>query len=418
MDIKITPHSLSGEVLAIPSKSDAHRALICAALSDSKTKIKIDSFSRDIDATIDCVCALGGNVEKHDDFLLVTPIKKGIKAPLLDCFESGSTLRFLLPVASVVAENPTFTGHGRLPKRPLSPLYEEMQSHGCTFTDKSLPLTIGGKLKGGTYHLAGNVSSQFISGLLFSLPLCEEDSKIVLTSPLESKGYVNMTLTSLKAFGIEIICKDNEYIIKGKQNYISPKEYTVEGDWSNAAFWLSAGAISGEINVKSLSLHSNQGDKEITDILKALGAEVEAFEKNVIVKKDNLKEILCDLTDIPDLAPIVSAVCAIADGRSVLKGLARLKIKESDRLLAIEDTLKRLGADICATDDSLTINGKRELTGGEVFSYNDHRIVMMAAIVATRCKNPVIIRGFEAVEKSYPDFFIHYKSLGGVFDVL
>ncbi len=418
MNIKITPKALSGEILAISSKSAAHRALICAALSDSETVIYLNAMSRDIEATMSCIVSLGGNVECSQNRLVVTPIKKGKVSPLLDCDESGSTLRFLFPMASLVSQNPTFTGKGRLPQRPLSPLYEEMLKNGCTFSSKTLPITVGGALKGGTYQLAGNVSSQFISGLLFALPMCSGDSKIVLTSPLESKGYVDMTLECLEVFGIDIKAGENEYIIKGNQKYISPKEFTVEGDWSNAAFWLSAGAMCGDIKCNGLSFLSNQGDKEIAQVLKKAGAKIDIGKSELSVKKDSLNAITLDCSQIPDLVPIISAVCAVSKGASHLTGLERLKIKESDRLFAIYDTLSNLGADIKICDNSLVINGKSELSGGTVDSYNDHRIVMMASIAATRCKKPVIISGYGAVEKSYPDFFKHYKSLGGVFDVL
>lgn len=418
MNIKITPKSLNGEIAAISSKSDAHRALICAGLAESETVIKVSSMSRDIEATISCIESLGGKVKKDGCFLTVTPITKNAVSPVLDCHESGSTLRFLFPVANLVADNPTFIGRGRLPERPLSPLREEMETHGCIIEGEKLPITTKGRLKGGIYRLAGNISSQFISGLLFALPMCEGDSKIVLTTPLESKGYVNMTLSSLRAFGIEITEGENEYIIKGNQKYISPKELIVEGDWSNAAFWLCGAAISGEIKCTNLNPDSNQGDKQIVSVLESFGAEVTHSGNEVIIKKGNLKAINLDCTDIPDLVPIISAVAAVAEGTTVLTGVERLRIKESDRLSAVTDTLSRLGANIKNTGNSLIITGKTELSGGFAEGFNDHRMVMMASILASRCTADVTISDCEAVSKSYPDFFEHYKQLGGAFYVL
>ena len=314
--------------------------------------------------------------------------------------------------------NPTFIGRGRLPERPLSPLREEMEKNGVKIEGEKLPITTKGKLLGGTYQLAGNISSQFISGLLFALPLCETDSKIVLTTPLESKGYVEMTLSTLKQFGIEIEQGNDEYIIKGNQKYTSPKTLTIEGDWSNAAFWLCGGAISGEIKCTGLNHNSNQGDKQIISVLEKFGAEVIKNSNDVTIKKADLKAIKLDCTDIPDLVPIISAVASVAEGTTHLTGLERLRIKESDRLSAVYDTLINLGADAKISDNSLIITGKKELSGGNAHGYNDHRMVMMASILASRCKDGVKITDCEAVNKSYPDFFEHLKKLGGAFYVI
>lgn len=418
MNLHISPKPLNGKIAAISSKSDAHRALICAALAEGKTKLKIDNTSRDIEATISCIEALGGKVEKNGSFFDVTPIKRGTFSPTLDCYESGSTLRFLFPVANLVSTNPTFIGRGRLPERPLSPLREEMEKNGVEIEGKMLPITTKGTLKGGIYRLAGNISSQFISGLLFALPLCESDSKIVLTTPLESKGYVEMTLSTLKQFGINIEQGHNEYIIKGNQKYISPKTLTIEGDWSNAAFWLCGGAISGEIKCTGLNHDSNQGDKQIVSVLEKFGAEVIRSANDVTIKKADLKGINLDCTDIPDLVPIISAVASLAEGQTLLTGLERLKIKESDRLSAVYNTLINLGADAKISDNSLIITGKKELSGGNAEGFNDHRMVMMSSILASRCKEGVNITDCEAVNKSYPDFFEHLKELGGAFYVI
>lgn len=418
MNINITPSNLKGEIRAVSSKSDAHRSLICAALSRNITTIHIDSSSEDIEATISCLTAMGDNVLKSGNKFTVKPISRKNTNSLLDCRESGSTLRFLLPVAGLICERPTLTGSGRLPLRPLSPLKEEMEAHGCTFSSPSLPVMLSGKLGCGTYTLPGNISSQYISGLMLALPLCDGDSNIILTSPLESKGYVNMTISILKKFAITIVEHENGYYIKGNQAYVSPGSLTVEGDWSNAAFWLCAAAISGNITVSGISFSSNQGDKRIASILELFGADVCFGHDSVSVKSRRLNAITLDCSDIPDLVPVISAVAAVSCGTTRLTGVARLRLKESDRLNAIKSALGALGADIDISENTLIINGKQYLSGGDADGFNDHRIVMMTAVAACASKDTVTIRGCEAVNKSYPRFFDDYKLLGGAPDVI
>jgi len=395
MNVTITPRNLSGKIEAIPSKSVAHRALICAALSQKETKINNLFSSLDILATKECISALG--VKMEDD--TVYPVEK-IKRAILPCNESGSTLRFMLPVALALGGEFEFDMRGRLKDRPLSPLYEELENHGCTLSPQGEnPLKASGKLESGIYNLPGNVSSQFITGLLLALPILEGDSEIRISGVLESAPYVDITRDVQSKFSVTSKFENNTFYIKGNQKYISPGEFTVEGDWSNAAFWFSANELSEkEVLCTGVDFASAQGDKEIVNILKNLPCKVDA--KN-----------------IPDLIPIVCAVAALKEGTTTIFGAERLAIKESNRLVAICDTLKTLGADITAAADGMTINGKNKLSGGKVNSFNDHRIVMMAAIASIKCESAVEIIGAEAANKSYPAFFEDFKKLGGEVEV-
>ncbi|MBQ7039210.1 MAG: 3-phosphoshikimate 1-carboxyvinyltransferase [Clostridia bacterium] len=379
MKVTITKADLKGSIKAMPSKSSAHRALICSELAENPIKIDNLPNSKDIEATSSCLKALNSADELK----------------ILDCGESGSTLRFLLPVAPALKKNVTFKMHGRLPERPLFPLDKQLENHGCTLKKDGDLLHVSGKLTGGIFNLPGDVSSQFVTGLLLALPLLDEDSEIHIEGVLESKPYVDMTADVQKKFGVYSKFKDNIFYIKGNQKYSSPKNFTVEGDWSNGAFWLSAGKLTaGKVECTGLDPLSAQGDKEIINILKNLPCTVDA-------------------RDIPDLIPIVSAVASVTKGETRIINAKRLTLKESDRLLAIYNVLSELGADISRTADGLIINGKEKLMGSVIDSYNDHRIAMMAAIIAIKCEGPVTITLAEAVKKSYPLFWEDYKALGG-----
>ncbi len=389
------------EITAIASKSDAHRAMICAALSQLTSgrncQIHVDSGSKDIEATAACLSAFLAGEET------------------MLCGESGSTLRFLLPVMGALGHKASFYGEGRLPERPLSPLYEELTAHGCVLSPKgSRPLTISGKLKAGTYTMPGNVSSQYISGLLFALPLLAGDSKILLEGKLESRGYVDMTLQVIRKFGIQIEESDTGFTVPGGQKYQAPQSYVVEGDWSNSCFFLVAGALTeGGICVKGLSQQSLQGDKKILDLLKNFGAEVCQRESEVVVKPGKLRGITIDASQIPDMVPILAVLACAAEGRTVIENAGRLRIKESDRLATVSQVLNGLGAKVKELPEGLIIEGLagEQMSGGTADGANDHRIVMMAAISSLLCKEPVIITGAEAVSKSYPDFFWDLKKL-------
>ena len=434
MRAEIKGTDLKGEIAAIASKSMAHRYMIASALvsrenraeeseaqgvahNESSIFVECHTTSEDIEATIACLTALGAHFEKKDRGYMITPIDRdNMKACMsLPCKESGSTFRFLLPVAATFGKKIDFLQEGRLPQRPLSPLYEEMTEHGARMSPQGEnPFKCEGKLGAGTYRLAGNVTSQFISGLLFALPVLEGDSRIELTSKLESRLYVDMTLAVIRQFGIRVDVEDNAYVISGNQKYISPNAGVVEGDWSNAAFWLCAGAIgSNPITMTGLSEDSLQGDKAIIKVLKGFGADIKQEDGKITVEADKLKGIDIDAADIPDLVPIMAAVAAVADGKTTIYNAERLRLKESDRLKTVSETLNILGADVSETEDGLIINGRAELAGGIVNASGDHRIAMMAAIAALRCKNEVIIENAEAVNKSYPAFFEDYIRLSG-----
>ncbi len=419
MDISIRPAALTGTVQAVESKSDAHRLLICAALSTEPTKITVKNMSRDIAATMACLRAMGCGIKAVGDTFTVDPIlQKTSDTPFLDCGESGSTLRFLLPVAAAIYDKFKITGSGRLPERPLDSIIHAMQANGCAFSGEKLPFQVTGGLKIGRYELPGNVSSQFISGLLFALPLLKSDSEVVLTSPLESSAYVNMTVSTLAKFGITIACEKDRFVIPGGQTYISPGSAQVEGDWSNAAFWLAAGAINGQVACAGLDLNSLQCDRRMMEVLKQMGADTKFENGTAFVTHRELKAITLDVAQIPDLVPVVVAVMALAKGTSVIKNARRVRFKESDRLHAIAQSLNAIGADVEEREDSLVIRGKEHLGGGVTHGYNDHRIVMALAVVAGACKRTLVIQGAEATEKSYPDFFEDYNKLGGLAHVI
>ncbi len=419
MNILCTPAEISGKIKAISSKSDAHRLLICGALADVPTKVHCNVMSKDIAATVDCLKNMGAEIKVDGEIITVIPNRFNEKAEL-DCGESGSTLRFLLPVVSAVGIDATITGHGRLPERPISPLKEEMERMGVTFHNgNKFPLHLTGQLQAGEYEILGNVSSQFITGLLFALPLLNGDSKIKLIPPVESRSYLNITLSALRRFGIEIKEEENLYIIKGNQKYISPKEITVDGDWSNASFFLCAGALSEKgVTVTDLDINSPQGDKAILDVLRKMGADVQVNGTEITVKKNKLKGITVDAADIPDAVPIISVVASACEGKTRIINAQRLRIKESDRIKSVVDMLKSVGGNIEETDNGMVIQGGVELKGGTVDGCNDHRIVMSAAILSSICKSDVTITDYKAVEKSYPYFFMDFNQMGGIGNVI
>lgn len=420
MTVKCTPSSaISGTIRAISSKSHAHRVLICAALSQNRTKIYCNVMSKDIAATIDCLKSMGTEISVNGDIITVIPKSFNTKA-YIDCNESGSTLRFLMPLVSALGIDTTITGSGRLPQRPISPLKEEMEKKGVTFhTDSKFPLHLTGQLKSGEYEIQGNISSQFITGLLFALPILDGDSKIKLIPPVESKSYLDITLSVLRQFGIEIEEKRNLYIIKGNQKYVSPEEMKVEGDWSNASFFLCAGALNEKgVTVTDLDINSPQGDKKILEVLSSMGAQVQVNENEITVKKKELKGVIVDASDIPDAVPIISVVATACKGDTRIINAGRLRIKESDRIKSVVDMLSSVGADAEETLDGIMIHGGKSLIGGIVNGYNDHRIVMSASILSSLCEKDVIITDSNAVEKSYPDFFADFNKMGGNANVL
>lgn len=380
----------------IPSKSDGHRALIGNFLANNTCEVIMDLKSEDILATKSCLRALE-NGERD-----------------LYPKESGSTFRFLLPIIGALNLDVNFNLEGRLYKRPLSPLYEELVMHGMELSPQgSNPFRAYGKLKPGEYNIRGDISSQFITGLLFALPLLDGDSKINIIGKLESEPYINMTIKTLKAFNIDIIKKDYEYFVKGGQKYFTEQDYFVEGDWSNGAVWLVLGALAeDEIMVKGLDLKSEQGDKKIIEIIRDFGGEIEITDEGIISKKADLKGINLDGSQIPDLIPIISILASRARGKTIIKNIKRLKYKESDRIKAIADTLKKLGVEVIADDDSLKITETKEpFKAGEYDSFNDHRIVMALAIAGMFSDGEIEIEGKSAINKSYLNFFEELEKL-------
>ena len=418
-DVKFSPFVPNGTVNVPPSKSDVHRAIICAAMANGVSRISPVALSNDIKATIGCIKALGADAVLENNVLTVdgTNMYKN-KTALLDCGESGSTLRFFIPIAAVGNINATFVGKGKLPQRPIGIFTEALPKAGTVCkTEGGLPLEIKGQLKSGIFEIPGNVSSQFITGLLLALPILEGDSEIVLTSPLESVGYIAMTIRTMKQFGVNIQATEKGWHIKGGQSY-KTCDYTTDGDWSQAAFFMVLGAVSGKVTVKGVAKDSMQGDKKCAEILARFGAKVTQLDNEVTVEKGELKAITIDASQIPDLVPVLSVCAAFAEGTTKIINAERLRIKECDRLKATAELLNNLGGKVKELLDGLEITGVSSLKGGNVNGYNDHRIVMSAAVCAARSDEDITATFAMSINKSYPDFYIDYNSIGGKANVL
>ena len=396
MIARLTPRPLRGEIAALPSKSQAHRALICAALAKGKTRIVCGQTGQDVEATVRCLRALGAEIEYDGTAYTVAPIAAPAQDAVPDVGESGSTLRFLLPVACALGVNTEFVLHGRLARRPLEPLWSELRRHGAVLERGENTIRTGGKLAGKDFSLAANVSSQFLSGILFALCVMGGGS-LHLETAMESAPYFDMTCDALERFGAELI-KEEAVIRLASGSMQSPGELAVEGDWSNAAFWLCADRIGGSrLTVSGLNPASRQGDRAAPACIDAICAG------NAVI----------DCGQIPDLVPPLAALAAFCPGRTVFAGAARLRLKESDRIESVVQMLKSLGAEAGALPDGLWVEGRRCLPGGTVDACGDHRIAMAAAICAPGCEGPVTIRGAEATEKSYAGFWVDYVNLGG-----
>lgn len=422
-NITIKPSRLSGTIHIPPSKSMAHRAIICAFLSEGESRIDNVELSDDIIATCRAVEALGGDMDILESKIpgrrMLVVRGNGmvsIKRNLIHCGESGTTARFIIPITRLNAGEVTVTGDGKLKERPFGVFYELFDSQGIRYQtqDGKLPLTLNRALNPGSFSMRGDVSSQFISGLLLTLPLLPGDSTINITTPLESAGYIDMTIQMQKRFGVRVdfIREENRFFIPGWQKY-SPQHYQVEGDWSQAAFWLAAGVFSGPVAINGLNPDSLQGDKVIEEFLKQMGANLFWREDLLIAQESRLNGIKMDVSQCPDLVPVLAVLGSIAEGDTEIYNAARLRMKESDRLRAVTTELKALGANIAENEDSLSIKGKQRLTGGRVYGWNDHRIVMATAIAASACEKSTTIEGSQAVSKSYPSFWEHYQGLGG-----
>ncbi len=412
MNVKISPAPLKGTVAAIASKSDAHRLLLCAALANRETEITLSSTSRDIEATASCLAALGAKFERTGKGLLVTPVKNAVQNPVLNCGESGSTLRFLLPTAAAVSEAPELRGEGRLPQRPVGDLLDALERRGKTIVSREFPLRLSGTLTSGIFEVPGSVSSQFVSGLLMAAPLTGGDCDIRLTSPLSSGKYVSMTVSAMRKFGAMVTETDAGYHVAARP-YCSPRRIDAEGDWSNAAFWLTAAALGGEVTVTGLPADSLQPDRRLLAILQDYGADIETNGNAVTCKAALRCPFDLDTDSSPDLAPVLCVLAAGANGSSRIRGIARLREKESDRVASCAALVRNLGGELEVWDDSFLIQGKPQLSGGTVNAMGDHRIVMAAAAASVLCGGDVTVLGAQAADKSYPGFFTDFKMLGG-----
>ncbi len=403
MDIRIKPAALHGKLNVPPSKSISHRMLICAALCDGESVINDVLDCEDITATKNALTALGANIFEENGRCRVVGINAPAKTATVDCKESGSALRFLIPIAAALGCTAEFIGSGRLPERPITPIIQPLCDNGITFLSEKWPYKISGKLRAGSYRIDGSMSSQFITGLLFALSILDGDSDIILTSRLNSKPYVDITADCMRKFGVQVTEYDGGYRVKGGQKY-RPQTVSVEADMSQCAFFAAADCIGSDISLLNLAPDSVQGDRAILDIA-ARFKSGEAIEH-------------IDATDIPDLVPILAVLMCFGKTVCRITGCARLRIKECDRLAAVTEMLGDLGGKVRATDDMIEITPVDMLNGGTVKFYNDHRIVMAGAIAATRCKNDVIIKGAQCVNKTYPNFFDDYRMLGGCADVI
>ncbi len=414
MIYSLSPSHPSGRLKAIASKSVAHRLLICAAFADGDTSILCEETNEDICATVRCLEAMGATISRRAPYYHVTPIKNPNKTPTLDCGESGSTLRFLLPVVALLGLDATFLMAGRLPLRPLSPLREELERVGIRLSPQgSNPLLCSGVAATSEFSISGGVSSQFISGLLFALAVSGRGGRVHVEGTLESAPYVEMTLGALSTFGVCVLRKENDFLIEKERRLHAVEELLVEGDWSNAAFPLAMGAIGkNPITVYGLNPGSPQGDRAILSLLAAFGAKVSVDTDAVTVAPAPLSGIEIDASQIPDLVPILATVASVAEGRTTIRNAERLRLKESDRLVAVSTVLSTLGAQVSETDDGLIIDGVPSLTGGTVSSFGDHRIAMSAAVASIVCHDPVRIEQAEATAKSYPDFWKDLSALG------
>ena len=405
----------TGRVHIPASKSQAHRLLICAALGEETCEIVCDGVSADIAATAKCLNALGAKVERTETGFRISPIQKVPEGCCeLLCGESGSTLRFLLPVVGALGAQAAFHREGRLPQRPLAPLDGVLTAHGMTLREDGDLLYCSGQLIGGNYTIAGNVSSQYISGLLMALPRLTGESTLTVTGTLESAAYIAMTEDALRLSGVEFSKNGASYAIPGGQRFRLPARTAVEGDWSNAAFFLCMGALAKEgIRVEGLNLKSSQGDRGVLDVLRAFGAAVSEEENAVTVRRGTLRGVTVDASPIPDLIPVLSVVASVAAGETRVENAYRLRLKESDRLQSTANLLRALGGRVEEKEDGLVITGVPTLHGGAVETQNDHRLAMSAATAACAATGEVTVDNDACVAKSYPRFWEDYGSLKG-----
>ena len=403
----LPPGPRAGEVRIPASKSVAHRLLICAALGEGKTALRIDDFSWDVFSTAACLKALGAGIESQKNVIRVTPIQKPVSGGLLPCGESGSTLRFLLPIAGALGVSGYFRMEGRLPERPIKAYEDLLCAHGMHIERDGSWLHFGGQLQNGEYCLPGDVSSQYFSGLLMALPMINGDSSVIAEGKLESADYISLTENAVRRAGVSIARNGQLWTIPGNQRFQLPGFLRTEGDWSNAAFFLCMGALSEEgVTVRGLNLDSDQGDKAILDILRRFGASVSTGADSVTVRRGELRPVVIDAAPIPDLIPVLSVLACGAQGDSRIENAARLRMKESDRLQSTAKLINDLGGNAEELPEGLIIHGTGGLRGGTVDPCNDHRIAMSAAVAASMCTEWVTVLDAQCVQKSYHSFWV------------
>ena len=420
MDMTFSPAHLAGTAAAPASKSEAHRLMICAGLTDGETTLTGYMDSADMAATRRCLRALGTATERGEDWLTLRGYaKKPMKLPVLDCGESGSTLRFFVPIALAMAGGGVFRMHGRLGQRPMDVYHDLFGPRGVRWRmgvgcDGAAELTVQGVLEPGNYVMPGNVSSQFVSGLLFALPLLEGDSILQVQPPVESAGYIRMTVDAITRSGVVMEeVAPFKWHIPGGQKYHA-QSGCLSGDYSQAAVLLCAAALGHAVIVTGLNADTTQGDRAVLAHLTALGAAVQEDENGIAVTAEKLHGTTLDMSDCPDIAPILALVCQLAEGESRLTGCGRLRLKECDRLQATVELLNLMGGKARVVGNDMVISGVKQLRGGaDIPDYNDHRMVMLAAIAALQAEKPITVAGTEALNKSWPEFINVYKQLGG-----
>lgn len=415
---------LRGTVNIPPSKSAAHRAMLCAALADGRSTLSPIELSNDMLATINAITALGAHVEFSDGMLTIDGIGDISKnhadnEPVdINCIESGSTLRFIIPIAAAAGINGRFIGEGTLLPRPIGIYTELLPKAGVEcITEGGLPLICRGRLQPGEYEIRGDISSQFITGMLFALSICEGDSRLILTTPLQSSAYVDMTVCCMADFGVKVERTDYGWFIPGGQKY-TPRDYTVEGDWSHAGFFLAAGALGSELTLHGLRMDSVQGDMAALELFRGFGAEITEQNGDLTVHRGTLHGQRINAQQIPDLVPCLAVCAALCEGTTIIDHAERLRIKESDRLASTASMINALGGKVTELPDGLKIEGVSQFTGGTVDGCRDHRIIMSAAIAALSASGEVTITTPHSVNKSYPSFFDVYNSLGGKANVI
>ena len=421
MKVLIRPKKLSGKIDVVPSKSYSHRAIIAASLADGVSVIKNVMFSNDIKRTIECCRAFGATITEYENYLVIKGTSNITRvSSVIDAGESGSTIRFMIPIMLVNEEPMEFRGQNHLNKRPLDSYFEIFDKLKIEYShpsDAYMPLKTIGGLKPATYEIRGDVSSQFITGLLFALPLLNGDSIIKITTKLESKSYIDLTLDILSKFNVEVVNNNyEEFFIKGNQKYL-PRDYTIEGDFSQAAFFLVMGALGNDISLGCMNLDSLQGDRKILEDIVSLGGEIISEENTIKAVPKKMVGNVIDFSNSPDLGPVLSVLASLCEGDTSFINAKRLRIKECDRITCVKEELLKLGAIVSEAEEEMYFTGVSTLHGSlELSSHNDHRIAMALAVASTVASSSLMIDGAESVKKSYPHFWDDFRKLGGDFD--